>query len=222
MNVILTLNGDAVSQYTSMSWVDEPRALQITDENGKGWTFIVSCEGSDPTITRAGNGNLTFSCYADISTVKTPTVYVTVIPTNAANGETLSPWLNPNSDTSVSYSQIKMDDTLLTEYSAPFDPVLGAYRIDLKNLQNIAKGLGSRPNWSIIEQQNYYNRHKFTISNTSSTTMVVPIAFFGTLYSSWTMTGGSPMIRSLDGQPTGIPVQISKDWHGTNWFHLYT
>jgi hypothetical protein len=33
------------------------------------------------------------------------------------------------------------------------------------------------------------------------------------------IVGLSPMIRDEDGFPTGLPVQISKNWHGPAWFH---
>lgn len=36
------------------------------------------------------------------------------------------------------------------------------------------------------------------------------------------ITGLSPMIRDMDGFPTGLPVQISKNWHDGTWFHGLT
>ena len=37
------------------------------------------------------------------------------------------------------------------------------------------------------------------------------------------ITGGIPMLRSVDGEPSGIPVQISKNWHDPpEWYHLYS
>ena len=36
------------------------------------------------------------------------------------------------------------------------------------------------------------------------------------------IVGMSPMIRDAEGYPTGLPVQISKDWHGWVWFHGLT
>jgi hypothetical protein len=37
------------------------------------------------------------------------------------------------------------------------------------------------------------------------------------------ITGGIPLLRDLNGEPMGVPVQISKNWHETPyWYHLYS
>ena len=229
MTVSVKLEGEAVSHvtYSNWTWVEQPRAIKIHDDDGNGWSFVVYCTGTNPTIIRGVNsdsspGSLTFTCDADLNSISTPEVNVIAIPSNAGVADDLQPYLNPDDAISVKFQQIKRDGSYSSEQIAPFDPKIGCFRIDMIDLKNIASGLGTHGQWATIEQQNWYNRHKFSIENKTSSTLSVPLAFYGDTASAWTITGGSPMIRFTDGQPSGIPVQISKNWHYVYWFSLYT
>lgn len=72
-------------------------------------------------------------------------------------------------------------------------------------------------------------RIRFEINNPTSNAIRLPLFFLK--YGVKSVTGFSPMIRDIDGFPSGIPVQISKNWHSQqgqpvlydgNWFHGFT
>lgn len=63
-----------------------------------------------------------------------------------------------------------------------------------------------------FELQNQYDRLRFTIRNSSGRTIAVPIRF--TKDYPLSVTGFSPLLRDArTGEPIGVPVQLSKNWH---------
>ncbi len=110
-----------------------------------------------------------------------------------------------------------------------FDPTLGCHRIDIDGIRtDPAPGVAESGNDDI-------ERVKILISNPSDKQRVARLFFekskggFGPKIGS-AVTGVTAMIRDADGNPTGIPVQVSKNWHtrpqageysGT-WLHLIT
>jgi len=99
------------------------------------------------------------------------------------------------------------------------DPTLGAYVIDLPERQ-----------WNMADDLDRLDRFPFTLHNPGSETLLVPIVFeFAGAFQG--VTGMCPMLRDDLGQPTGIPIQISKNWHKHKdqtmlyegaWFHAIT
>lgn len=81
--------------------------------------------------------------------------------------------------------------------------------------------------WSAGKDFDHLERVKLTVTNPAENEVVVPLLF--TKDESFEgVTGMCPMIRDRDGFPTGIPVQVSKNWHQTPgrtllyqgpWFH---
>ncbi len=104
-----------------------------------------------------------------------------------------------------------------------FDRNLSAYQVDLDGVKGIGKG------------NNVIERTPFTISNSTDREQVARLMFLksgrgfrGRLGSS--ITGVTAMLCDEAGEPTGIPVQLSKNWHNRpeagvykgTWFHGIT
>ncbi|MEJ6560700.1 MAG: hypothetical protein QNL77_04690 [Akkermansiaceae bacterium] len=102
-----------------------------------------------------------------------------------------------------------------------FEPALGWHRINLDQVKPIGKG------------NNVIDRVHFTLSNPTDREEIARLAFEksrfpGRLGSA--ITGVTAILCDADGHPTGIPVQLSKNWHrkpeaGTHqgpWFHGIT
>jgi hypothetical protein len=66
--------------------------------------------------------------------------------------------------------------------------------------------------WTMAEDLDRLDRFPVSITNTSDADQVYPVVFaFEDSFQG--VTGLSPMLRDAEGRPTGIPVQISKNWH---------
>ena len=107
-------------------------------------------------------------------------------------------------------------------------PALGAHRVDLNGIESVLPAAGAGPDDAMF-------RVKLRLANPSDHEEVARLFF------DWDHTGmrhraGSPItgisavLRDAQGRPTGIPVQLSKNWHnhpekgvhaGT-WFHGFT
>lgn len=107
-----------------------------------------------------------------------------------------------------------------------FDPVLGWHRVNLDGVEPIAPPGGKAPSNDAIE------RIKLELSNPTDKEQVARLMFEKTARGirqriGSAITGISAMLRDADGNPTGIPVQLSKNWHtkpeggvyGGQWFH---
>ena len=84
--------------------------------------------------------------------------------------------------------------------------------------------------WRADQDFDHYDRYRLSLTNPDAHEQVVRLLFardepgFG-------ITGMVAMLRESDGRPTGIPVQLSKNWHRLPdrrllyegpWFHGYT
>jgi hypothetical protein len=86
-----------------------------------------------------------------------------------------------------------------------------------------AVGAPTHPDWNDESMHNWYNRHRIVIENDNSGPVSIPVAFDGGGNAAFYITGGIPMLRSTDGEPIGMPVQISKNWYdGLYWYYLYS
>lgn len=104
-----------------------------------------------------------------------------------------------------------------------YDSALGWHRINLDKNRTIGKGN------DIIEKT------PFTLSNPTEQEQVVRLMFEKTAHgfrgrTGVAITGVSAVLRDENGNPTGIPVQLSKNWHNEKeagvyrgqWFHGIT
>lgn len=82
-----------------------------------------------------------------------------------------------------------------------FDPALAAYTVALPPRQ-----------WSMADDLDRLDRFPLTTTNPTDQPRAIPLVFeFDGPFQG--ITGMSPVLRDADGHPTGIPVQISKNWH---------
>lgn len=87
-----------------------------------------------------------------------------------------------------------------------------------------------KESWSIAADPDHVDRVRVELENPAGTECVFPLMFTRDEPFEG-VTGMCPMIRDASGQPTGIPVQISKNWHRQKdrrmlyegpWFHGFT
>lgn len=87
-----------------------------------------------------------------------------------------------------------------------YDAVAGEYRIELPRFDWGPAQRGGYPEDNLFDQHSV----RIRISNPDSETRVFPLKF---VHPRLQMTGFVPMIHSIAGEPLGIPVQNSKNWH---------
>jgi hypothetical protein len=108
--------------------------------------------------------------------------------------------------TVTAWQTLPTRQTLTVSYERPY----GWHKIGLRNDD------ASWPNNDRME------RVTVNLTNPTSTPRVARLNFSkegNTLYG---ITGISAVLRDRDQDPTGIPIQISKDWHDWYWFHGIT
>jgi len=66
--------------------------------------------------------------------------------------------------------------------------------------------------WSLEEEPDHMERLHVRVRNQATDPLIVPL-LFAKEYPFPGITGMCPMILDPDGRPTGIPVQLSKNWH---------
>lgn len=65
-----------------------------------------------------------------------------------------------------------------------------------------------------------YDNVRVRVNNMSDTERRVRLKF-QRLGNYWGIWGGSPFLLDAKGEPTGLYVQVSKNWHGPEWYHAY-
>ena len=85
--------------------------------------------------------------------------------------------------------------------------------------------------WSPAKDFDHMERVRVRVENPHEHEAVARLFFDKDMNGVPGITGMTPMIRDLDGNPTGIPVQLSKNWHRREdqypihqgpWFHGFT
>ena len=146
---------------------------------------------------------------------------VIAVPSTSGGDDQLSVWLFPRQTVEVKYVQMRLDGSDLGGLrQADWDRERGVYLVQLQDLTNVGV-----PRWSHFNPSyhNWYNRHRLLIKNNNAVDVSIPIAFDGGNDAALYITGGAPLLRNMDGEPIGAPLQISKNWHEQPfWYHLYT
>ncbi|MEP2776155.1 MAG: LamG-like jellyroll fold domain-containing protein [Luteolibacter sp.] len=102
-----------------------------------------------------------------------------------------------------------------------FDPAQGCHLIDLNGVRAEPPASG--------EKNDAIERYKLVLANPTDRVEVAALKFIKNS-GGYSVTGVSAMLRDTDGKPTGIPVQISKNWHNDeeagvyrgSWLHPLT
>lgn len=107
------------------------------------------------------------------------------------------------------------------------DEELGCFRVDLDRVDPIAPPGGSNPSNDAME------RTRLVLTNPTDDAQPVRLIFEKRRFSQrigTPITGVSAVLRDTKGNPTGIPIQLSKNWHRSRdsgaydgqWFHGIT
>ena len=220
----MELSGDAVALFPVREFIEGSRALSISNDEGEGWVFLLpNGDGVTSTISELEGGGLSFeSLFNGLSAGEEAALTLTAVPSHAATSEHLAMLLNPEESVQVRYAQLDRDGDGDDELAlAPWDPQRGLYVVSLGDLTEV--GAPTWPDWNDEEMHNWYNRHHVEIQHSLGGAVSVPIAFDGGNNAAFYITGGSPLLRDLDGEPLGVPQQISKNWHESPyWYHLYS
>ena len=90
-------------------------------------------------------------------------------------------------------------------------PERGVYLVPIESLGNV----GNTCYWRDPDLHNWFNRHRLIINSTPSIPedVSIPIAFDSGGGAACNIVAGSPLLRDLNGEPIGVPMQISKNWH---------
>jgi len=112
------------------------------------------------------------------------------------------------------------------ERPVAYDALRGWHRVDLDGVEPAARGEGPAAANDAME------RVRLVLTNPDPGERTVQLLFAKTAggfrqHFGAAITGMSAILRDADGQPTGIPVQLSKNWHGRPeggvysgaWFH---
>ncbi|MDP6935137.1 MAG: hypothetical protein QGG40_19615, partial [Myxococcota bacterium] len=204
--------------------LDGTRAVAVRDSSGDGWSFIIpEQEAATSTISRSADGSLSFeSTHESTSADEQVVLSVIAVPSHAGSEEQLSVWLNPAETVTVSYAQLQRDGSGGEDLTqATWDAERGLYLVELGDLSDV--GADTSPDWTDPDTHTWYNRHRIVVDNDNSSPVSIPLAFDGGSNAAFYITAGAPLLRDTDGEPMGVPVQISKNWHETPyWYHLYS
>jgi len=203
----IDLEGAFLQTLTNQTWVETDRAASAVDADGDGWTFIVP---PGATLTLDGQR---------VRAEAPNTVTLMLVPSSAGDADL---WVNPSQQVSVRYDQLQRDGTGDQLSDAAWDWTRGAFVVPLADMTSV--GAPTWPDWNDQTMHNWYNRHQLVVENLSTNRSTwAPLVFEGGNNAAFYIVGGSPLFRDPDGQPTGLPIQISKNWHEQPyWYHLYS
>ena len=206
LDMTLTLS----SIYNLLASSGAAQALAANDGSG----FVILKSASSGTIAVDGS-NARVTVHTDGGTWlanQERSVGLVIYPsTDAATAVSQADTLE-NKLLTVTGTQVAPTSVSLT---SQYDPDRGFYKVSLRND-------------ATATDPNRVERSRITVSNTTSAPRLARIEFNkdGIPY----IQGASSLLRDLDGNPLGIPVQLSKDWHTGGsvqrwqgyWFHGLT
>ncbi len=219
----VVMSGDLTTTLTTASWLVTDRVLTLTDASGEGWLFAVyDVPGSTNTLSVDRTGAVVAEAVGSRSGAS---ISLLMAPTTALDGDMQAFYIDPESVATVQSTLLDKDGNAVARaINAPWDPSLGAFRASMGTLQD-AGGPSSASYSSNPDFHHWHGRHHLQIRSTAADTLSIPVAMHGSDQMSWYIVGGAPSLRDLNGEPVGVPLQISKNWHEGrpyNWYHLYT
>ncbi len=218
----VVLSGAAVHDLPVLNWLVDNRALTLTDSAGQGWLFVVyDTPGATTTLSWDASEGLIAEATAQGAAANAVTVSLLAAPTAALNAAERALYLDPEAAVQVTYTLLDQAGADVgTSLDVPWEPALGAFLLPLGSLQDAGAPPGAT--WQDPSFHHWYGRHRIEIEPNQTGPISVPLAMHGSGRISWYVVGGAPMLRAANGEPTGIPVQISKNWHESpHWYHLY-
>lgn len=216
------LGGDFLAGLDNENWLLPGRALELTDDVGQGWVFVIydTAGGITALTYSADEGVLAERVRVDPSQAENA-VSMLVLPRSSVSEDEIEMYLDPTRVVSVAVELLDVEGATVGASSpAVWDATLGAFRVDPGTLQD--SGAPRSADFDDPAFHHWHGRHRLSVQMSGIRAAAVPLAIFGSDKLSWYITGGVGLFRSEDGQPIGIPVQISKNWHGSYWYHFYS
>lgn len=178
--------------------------------NGKGYLFLPACKDSE-IITDGNRVTARFSSEKNMQAGENVNVGMIIYPLESTDRDLqrmISAEENPLEVTAI------QKDPVHTDVDVYYDPVMGWHQLSLRN---DISGIPEKDN-------DHMERVIFTVKNEKDDP--VPLRLnFSKEKDVFSITGISSMIRDPEGYPTGIPVQLSKNWHTVDFNqyddHLY-
>lgn len=227
VEVDIELDGAALQGLTVTETLAGGRGVRLTGPAGEGWVFFVpAIAGTAASVTVQASGALTATrSYASPAAGDEVAVSLVGMRTEGLSAAQLDAYLDPGNSVQVRYAQQDRQGQLVAPLSAAtFDPERGVYLVDLDLLTNV--GAPTWPTWSDPSHQTWYNRHRVVLESAAAEPVSIPVAFDLEADVISSITGGCAILRDSAGEPLGVPVQISKNWHETTsprrWYHFYT
>ncbi len=219
----ISLTGEAVTAYSTVLNSNQHGSLSVSNNAGEGWSFIPAAyDGVEVTLERNPEGHITAEAIC-AATANECSLSIVMVPLKAVNASNLDAWLPDTTPFEFNITQLHLNGSVASQaVASTYDPIRGTHRLDLSSLASA--GGPAKANWSDLDTHNAYNRHRVSLNNTANHSLYVPVSFHALRQDALTITGGSPLLRSLDGEPLGHPLQVSKNWHDPpiHWFRLHT
>jgi poly(3-hydroxybutyrate) depolymerase len=214
----IVLSGAVLAELVTIEWLEVGRALRLTDGDGNGWVFAVYGAPGLTTTLAFEDGQLSAERSGRVAPGTTLTASLLAAPTSALSAAELEMYLDPSSVTPA-YTLLDRLGRPVRDWPVAWDPARGAYEVTLQGLRTAGapRGYG----YDVPGFHNWYGRHRLVV-DTHGEEMAVPLYMSGGGNTSWYITGGAPLLRDAGGDPLGLHVQISKNWHDPPaWYHLY-
>ncbi len=216
----VSLGGAALSGYKTVTWLAPGRALRLANGAGAGWVFVVA-DDKEHALSLDAKGAVVAQRAVKTAPAAGVAVSLLMAPSQALSAEELALYLNPAKQVQASYTLLDLFGKPVGKAAAvPWDPTLGAFRVTLRPIYDT--GAPKAANYAQAKFHNWYGRHRLELKRASAKPVSVPLALHGPHKISWYITGGMPLWRDVKGNPLGIGLQISKNWHGQTWYHLYS
>ncbi|MDD6204495.1 MAG: hypothetical protein PUC05_05855 [Firmicutes bacterium] len=188
----------AFSQGMSASVSDGGAHAVISGSDG-GFCVIMP-EGSlaweNNTLTMNWTGTLEKQTFCGLSAI--------IIPSVSPSQEDIDYY---RSVSSLQFDAVQIEPREGKEVPVSFDASRGVWEVDTNKMITVS---GSQ--FVKEENRNLADRLTFTVTNPTDRTVRVPIVF--KKKNNFAVEGFGPMLRDAQtGEPLGVPIQISKNWH---------
>jgi len=212
--------------FNSVEVYDGGFAATLKRSDGRGFTFVLPRESGASLET--DGASITFKCSRDLAAKEYQGFGVVCVPSlNASRADAEY----QRSVESAQVSAVQIEPSEGRNQRVSYDAEHGYFIIDANRMNS-----NRLTDFADEEARTSYDRLRFTVENPTGRTVKVPIMFFKD--GKFGVEGLTPMIRDIiTGEPTGLSVQLSKNWHylGDNyspddphrylegtWLHAYT
>jgi hypothetical protein len=221
----IVLSGPFIEALPRATWLVPGRALRLVDDAGAGWVFVTYDVAGATTQMAYDGSTVAVARTRAVAAGQPLPVSLLAFPVDTVTPTELAMYLDPAATVRVAYTLLDRTGAPRSEHPVTWDERLGAFNVPLQPL-SAAGASGSRLDLDARpEVHNWYGRHRIVVDTRGAAGVAVPLAMSGPEGLTWYITGGAFLLRDGAGEPVGIPLQVSKNWHlarASNWYHLYT